>query len=335
MGGKYLISVSGEWPLGAIICDLWLTLDYTMCTSSCLSILVICVDRYWSLAYPISYRQFMSTKVVLALITPTWAIPILLYGIGIFAFHQLGTRDIPEGRCHVHYQDDPFFTIVSTVINYWAIIAIILVLYYKIYKITKFFWRKKKQQRATVASNIQIVTLTNNAKNQNDTSSDSDEENYHHSKTKKETEASKCLKEKDKSANSGLFLTVPNMNVSNEHDCESSISPATTSTVTTNCSSFMNANHSSSSLVNQSHKTPKSNSKAMRVLTAVLSSFIICWTPYAVFVIIVSFDESVIPSNVYNISYGLCYINSLLNPTLYAYANEVFRRTFWSILRCR
>merc|ERR1712226_911073 len=144
--------LEGQWRFGPVICDLWLTLDYTMCTSSCLSILVICIDRYWSLAYPISYRQYMSTGVVMSLIIPTWIVPFLLYGIGIFGVHQFGTRDVEENQCYVHYYDEPVFTSVTTVINYWAIIAAILILYYKIYKITKFFWRKKKRNLPSIAA---------------------------------------------------------------------------------------------------------------------------------------------------------------------------------------
>ena len=129
-----------------MLCDLWLTLDYTICTSSCLSILVISIDRYWSLAYPITYRQRMSTCMVMCFILPTWVIPAVLYFFGIFLVHQLVERNENDKQCYILFRDNPLFVIISTVVNYWAIIVVILILYYKIYKITNFFWRRKRER---------------------------------------------------------------------------------------------------------------------------------------------------------------------------------------------
>ncbi|XP_075251062.1 muscarinic acetylcholine receptor M2-like isoform X2 [Convolutriloba macropyga] len=349
-------------------------MDYTMCTSSCLSILVICIDRYWSLAYPISYRQYMSTWVVISLIIPTWVIPILLYGIGIFGVHQFGSRDVEDEKCYVHYYDEPVFTTVSTVINYWAIIVAILILYYKIYKITKFFWRKKKHRSAAHTpcspSKPETVRHVGTPTNRQvaDTSSDSEDspESGDEKRAEKKSMIPKVTSEQSKvldgskagvldkmphtalkvpntgqvGKTSGLLLELPNLGIGNP-DGDTSISPATTtSTALTSCSTMLpvdeqNVNNANEQLPISQGPKPKGNSKAMRVLTAVLSSFIICWTPYSVLVIVLSFDSSLVPNSVFYTTYGLCYLNSLFNPGLYAYANEVFRRTFWKILRCR
>ena len=42
-----------------------------------------------------------------------------------------------------------------------------------------------------------------------------------------------------------------------------------------------------------------------------------------------------IPPVVWNFSYYLCYINSTVNPVLYALCNAAFRRTYIRILTCR
>ena len=59
--------------------------------------------------------------------------------------HQLVERK-PDKQCYIVFKDNPLFVIISTVVNYWAIIVVILVLYYKIYKITNFFWRRKRDR---------------------------------------------------------------------------------------------------------------------------------------------------------------------------------------------
>ncbi|XP_078670392.1 histamine H2 receptor-like [Branchiostoma floridae x Branchiostoma belcheri] len=72
--------------------------------------------------------------------------------------------------------------------------------------------------------------------------------------------------------------------------------------------------------------------KATRTLAAVLGAFIICWTPYFTVFTITPLCGCTIPEQLYSVVLWLGYINSLLNPCVYAFMNKEFRRAFKKLL---
>ncbi|XP_022095719.1 muscarinic acetylcholine receptor M1-like [Acanthaster planci] len=78
--------------------------------------------------------------------------------------------------------------------------------------------------------------------------------------------------------------------------------------------------------------------KAARTLCAILSVFIITWTPYSILVLATygqNLDNQPVLVKVFDIAYWLCYLNSTANPICYALCNANFRRAFIRILHCK
>ena len=84
----------------------------------------------------------------------------------------------------------------------------------------------------------------------------------------------------------------------------------------------------------------KQDRKAAKTLSAILLAFIVTWTPYNVMVLIKPIlncgtSDDCIPEVLWNFGYYLCYVNSTINPMLYALCNASFRRTYVRILTCK
>ena len=84
----------------------------------------------------------------------------------------------------------------------------------------------------------------------------------------------------------------------------------------------------------------KQERKAAKTLSAILLAFILTWLPYSVLTILNSIlgkplADKYIPATIWDVAYYLCYINSTVNPMLYALCNASFRRTYIRILTCR
>src|SRR6218665_1921321 len=59
-----------NWPLGEILCDLWLSIDYTACLCSIYTIFCITIDRFCSIRLPTKYRVWRTERKVWIIIIP-------------------------------------------------------------------------------------------------------------------------------------------------------------------------------------------------------------------------------------------------------------------------
>lgn len=86
----------------------------------------------------------------------------------------------------------------------------------------------------------------------------------------------------------------------------------------------------------QIHKLRRER-KAMKTLGILMGAFLFCWLPFFLWYIIVSLCNDVLcptPDIVVAILFWIGYLNSTLNPLIYAYFNRDFRNAFRSILMC-
>ncbi|XP_030648869.1 histamine receptor H2b [Chanos chanos] len=63
---------SGHWPLGGILCNIYISMDVMLCTASIFTLLAISVDRYLAISDPLCYLRRVTPRRVIAALVTIW-----------------------------------------------------------------------------------------------------------------------------------------------------------------------------------------------------------------------------------------------------------------------
>ncbi|XP_046563713.1 muscarinic acetylcholine receptor M2-like [Haliotis rubra] len=72
-------NILGHWPLGEFMCGLWIFFDYGMTFASVFTLVVISVDRFWSVQWSIHYRHHHNKRKTMVLIGLIWLFMLILW----------------------------------------------------------------------------------------------------------------------------------------------------------------------------------------------------------------------------------------------------------------
>ncbi|VDD77623.1 unnamed protein product [Mesocestoides corti] len=148
----------GYWPLGRILCDLWLALDYTLCLTSQYTVLFITLDRFFSVKIPAKYRNWRTGNKVLSMIAITWILPSSIFFTTIIGWPYFSKYNHvrQSGTCYAEFSSNPMFNTILTISYFWLTLSVMTGLYIGIYLVALRLQKKSDEKRAKVKTLAKI-----------------------------------------------------------------------------------------------------------------------------------------------------------------------------------
>lgn len=145
--------VTGFWPLGPVICDLWLALDYVASNASVMNLLIISFDRYFCVTKPLSYPVKRTTRMAGMMIAAAWILSFVLWAPAILFWQFIvGERTVPTDKCYIQFFSNAAVTFGTAIAAFYLPVVIMSVLYWQISKASRSRVRRKNCHKTSGVS---------------------------------------------------------------------------------------------------------------------------------------------------------------------------------------
>ncbi|KAM4634130.1 alpha-1A adrenergic receptor [Polymixia lowei] len=145
----------GRWVFGRPFCNAWAALDVLCCTASILSLCVISVDRYLAVSYPLRYPALATGKRGLAAVVVLWGLSAAISVGPLFGWKEPDPED--ETVCSI--TEEPGYALFSALGSFYVPLAIILVMYCRVYVVARRETRGLREGRKREGMETEVVML--------------------------------------------------------------------------------------------------------------------------------------------------------------------------------
>ncbi|XP_075245042.1 5-hydroxytryptamine receptor 1D-like isoform X2 [Convolutriloba macropyga] len=347
----YFVLNDNTWNLGLPVCQLWLSLDYFASCSSILNLVAMSLDRYFSIAHALSYRQYRNYKNFLIVIAVIWILSSV-YTPPILLWHQVfnnGIRTIPEDKCDVEFATEMEFKFVSLLLSFIVPFCTMCIVYLRIFIVIHQRTKKSSQRQSSMMSSFSkpeaspsnLVTKSPRARllpkiTRDATIYEMDECRPDEASQKK----SRAISSPEPATRNSCVKICegpPTTLVPNNGSFEESGKRSTSMEMGKNgFSKISKVQRRISSNLNMIRRRRSADQqrevKAAKQLAFILLAFAICWLPYMTIYMGYATKAPIFQSEFsitfFTLSVWLGYMNSFLNPILYPLCIDSFKKAF-------
>ena len=343
----------GNWPFGESLCKFWMIFDYTATAQSAFAIVLISLDRYLMVTMKLRYRTFMNRWKAGFSIIFTWITSLMFYAIPFIGFDIWGPGSWVSYSltCEVAVLYFLPYNIVEIIYAFG--IPLCLLIFFNL----KIFLNIRKRSGGLIRSREVTPLGSGSAVN---TVADQLQERLQPLQLKDYVSELKVTDTTHKavSAMNDIKTCDPVFQANSQHDCRDTVDykPRNDTTLAghqgsrdaTDSSdreavmvalaghnSYRDARTQQEVAVQRTARKNnwvlKRDKKAARTLSVLVVVYLICWLPFYVTLLCIYYEKDT-SWTVRNAVYYLVWLNSGLNPCLYAVTNPKIRKNFLDLL---
>jgi len=349
--------ISGRWIFGSLVCDLWNSIDVHVSTVSTLHLCCISLDRYYAIVRPLDYQATITTRVAVIMLVIAWVAPTFISFVPIF-LGWYTTKEHLKARTN-HPNECTFvvnqpYAFISSALTFWFPVFVMLLTYQRVYR------EAMKQKR--MIERLSAISTRNFSNNTESICESSHGDQYCKDRTvswrtdKSEGSLSnvstvseqdvrnpnilireKLVKKQIAKADheNGKSLEIkPGGNRNRNHSLGNVLGDVRTRARL----SIVTSTHIITEGLRERrriHAIWRREHKAFVTLGVVIGAFLVCWLPFFTWYLTTTICGSIceIPPHFVSLLFWIGYLNSTLNPVIYAMTNQDFKLAFVSIIR--
>ncbi|NP_001038803.2 histamine receptor H2a isoform X1 [Danio rerio] len=161
-----LYQVTGDWPLGAHFCNIYISLDVMLCTASILNLFAISLDRYFAVTAPLRYPMLVLPWRVGAILATIWLVSV---GVSFVPIHlgwntrDLSVQNIREGdhARDCRFELNPTYAIVDAFSTFYLPLLAMCWSYHRVFRIARMRAKRiiSTRRGSTSSQGVTILTL--------------------------------------------------------------------------------------------------------------------------------------------------------------------------------
>lgn len=305
--------LAGVWPYGQLACDVFNANDVLFSTASLLHLCCISVDRYVAITDPLRYEDRLTVGRVTAMLAGVWIVSAIISHLPIHMGWYTTAAQMKltstTGDCNCSFEVNRIYGVISSAISFWTPAIIMILTYRKIYE------EAIKQKKYIDSMNALSSREPSTDRLQNCVAADDI--------ASREYRSSDLYLAPPAPGGGGGGLTHNPSGVSLDRQPDRSLSSSVD----------RNLNRK---LCCQNRKRFRREHKAAKTLGIIMGAFLACWMPFFVWYLTTALcgthcDQ---PHAVEATLFWVGYLNSALNPIIYALRNRDFGDAFRRLLRC-
>ncbi|CAF1399604.1 unnamed protein product [Adineta steineri] len=147
-------SLTRFWPFGELFCKIWVTIDDVATMASVINIVAISINRYWSIAYPLTYRKCVNQNLVYLVMIGVWCLSFINFAPGIWLMSLfdkgINVTNTTRSDCEGDYNNSFVYMLVAQ-FNYFIWPFIFLCVFNILIMLN--IWKRSRKMSRLIACN--------------------------------------------------------------------------------------------------------------------------------------------------------------------------------------